>query len=461
MAKKTIEQDQSGQQSKEQKKTTPKTAAADTAQTEQNEKPQTEKDTRARIYPDNKSEAILLRYPSNGQVTAVSDLKVDKKGNQNLVEVEPTLKNQPAFYRKLDSFFIANFFKNMRSQMQDPTAMPELFLVPFKMVAQVAEQLRQLNDDPQNDLLKATAKQYRTYTQELEKIKFDQARMPKSDLAAAGFDIEKLEEDGVFKEMELGMPPKRLYPLKVQLTDKISIDCLFAIRPVMNEYREISFELQSPLATPEFEQDENLRIELTADDKKNLFNNKTLERPLRHNGEYCMAAFSRLTGRMIYVPCKDVTAPDYVYNTRLSEDNKKDFSLGHKVHLENCHYANSDNYFSCDIQYDIHSQDRKSTNMKYSRPFIPDYLLRQLDKSQIEDLQAYKVLSKQGLKDKNDNPLNRDICISRDTNSVIYVSRQSQVQTQQVKTANQVQESPEYIPDMDVPECSASRGQTM
>ena len=125
------------------------------------------------VHPDPDKETILLRYPEDGSVKAVSNLIQDNKGNQEIVTTDPTTKNQPAFYQKRDSLFIANFFKNMRAQMQDPAKMPELYIVSFDKVGAVAADLRKLHEDPKNEVLLETAKKYRTYTQNLEKIIFD------------------------------------------------------------------------------------------------------------------------------------------------------------------------------------------------------------------------------------------------------------------------------------------------
>lgn len=62
--------------------------------------------------------------------------------------------------------------------------------------------------------------------------------MPKAELAAAGFDVKQMEQDGIFKEMELGKEPQKLYPLKSKLNEQIQMDGLYAIKAVKNEYNE-------------------------------------------------------------------------------------------------------------------------------------------------------------------------------------------------------------------------------
>ena len=65
------------------------------------------------VHPDPDKETILLRYPEDGSVKAVSNLIQDNKGNQEIVTTDPTTKNQPAFYQKRDSLFIAEFRPQM------------------------------------------------------------------------------------------------------------------------------------------------------------------------------------------------------------------------------------------------------------------------------------------------------------------------------------------------------------
>lgn len=422
------------------------------------------------VHPDPDKETILLRYPEDGSVKAVSNLIQDNKGNQEIVTTDPTTKNQPAFYQKRDSLFIANFFKNMRAQMQDPAKMPELYIVSFDKVGAVAADLRKLHEDPQNEVLLETAKKYRTYTQNLEKIIFDECRMPKAELAAAGFDVKQMEQDGIFKEMELGKEPQKLYPLKSKLNEQIQMDGLYAIKAVKNEYNEIGFELQSPLAIPEFEQDATLSIELSAEDKKALAAGKTLERPIRHDGEYCVAGFNRTTNRMTFIPCREIQAPEYVFNARMSEEQQEEYKRGRKVHLDNCHYYGNDNTFSCDVQYDTHTRDYRTTGHHYQRPYVPDYLARQLDDTRMRMLLAYEPISGKGLTDRNGMPLKRDICIDRNTNGVTYVSlrrmeqEKAQAQAQSQQQAGKqaagapVQSENDMHVDNDIPEQSQSRG---
>lgn len=120
------------------------------------------------VHPDPNKETILLRYPEDGSVKAVSNLIQDNKGNQEIVTTDPTTKNQPAFYQKRDSLFIANFFKTCGPRCRI-LQMPELYIVSFDKVGAVAADLRKLHEDPKNEVLLETAKKYRTYTQNLER----------------------------------------------------------------------------------------------------------------------------------------------------------------------------------------------------------------------------------------------------------------------------------------------------
>lgn len=88
-------------------------------------------------------EAILLRYPDNGKVSAVSDLQV----NNNLlriVDVEPTQTNRASFMKKTSSNALATFFNQLWAHLQNPSLMPEIYIVPFSKVPDVASDLRKL-----------------------------------------------------------------------------------------------------------------------------------------------------------------------------------------------------------------------------------------------------------------------------------------------------------------------------
>ena len=134
------------------------------------------------VHPDLDKETVLLRDPQNGAVKVLArEAHKDKKtGKVHMPTVEPSLKNQPAFYELKDSRALADMIANFRRQSQNPTPFPEIYRVPFNLVAQVASQLLKLQVD-KNDLEGLSAqKNYRTSTQQLEKIMFDEVRMPKA-----------------------------------------------------------------------------------------------------------------------------------------------------------------------------------------------------------------------------------------------------------------------------------------
>lgn len=271
------------------------------------ENPAPEAERKMPVHPDPDHETILLRYPQNGDVKALAkETHKDKKtGHVHWSTVEPSAKNHEAFYKLLDSRALADMVANFRRQSQNPSDVPELYKVPFNMVGQVASFLFKLQVDPKDDEALAMSRKYRTSTQQLEKVIYDEVRMPKQELQAMGFDIRQMEEDGIFKEMALGKDSSRLYPLSIKAGEDITLAGMYSIRPKQHETEEgkICFEVQSPLAVPEFLLDDELKTTLNAQEKEDLRSGKTLDRVLKHDGEYCYAAFNRRTNRMIYVPC--------------------------------------------------------------------------------------------------------------------------------------------------------------
>lgn len=377
-------------------------------------------------------EAILLRYPDNGKVSAVSDLQV----NNNLpriVDVEPTQTNRASFMKKTSSNALATFFNQLWAHLQNPSLMPEIYIVPFSKVPDVASDLRKLHDDPKNDLARANTQKYRTYTQNLEKIKYDIGQMPLDQLAAMGLDIEELKKSGDLSRMERGCDTWNIYKLTSQPDSKVAMDGFYTIHPYQDKDGQIKFQLNGALAQPEFETDENLRMTLSKNDKTAIYSRRPLGRPLLHDGEYCLAGFNRNSNRMVYVPCKEVKAPYFMYNSIIPKEDQSEIANGGVIRQRDCHYNDSDNFFEGDLYFDVHERDTVMTNRVYNRPYIPEYMMRQLTPDQVKQLESYQLLDKQGLKDAGGNLLQYDVFISRQTNALTMNNYEGRYQRENVQ----------------------------
>ncbi len=408
------------------------------------------------VHPDLDKETVLLRDPQNGAVKVLArEAHKDKKtGKVHMPTVEPSLKNQPAFYELKDSRALADMIANFRRQSQNPTPFPEIYRVPFNLVAQGASQLLKLQVD-KNDLEGLSAqKNYRTSTQQLEKIMFDEVRMPKAELQAMGFDIAEMEKQGTFKEMALGKDSSKLYPLSIKTGENISLEGMYSIRPKQHETEKdkICFEVQSPLAIPEFLLDEELKTMLNAQEKEDLRSGKTLDRVLKHDGEYCYAAFNRRTNRMIYIPCKDVIVPNFIYNARVTSVQQEELKRGGRVMLEDCHYFGSDIKFRGAAQFDVHRMEFNIAKPYYSRAYIPEFIDRQLTKEMRTALMNHEEIDGRKLVGRNGERYTNNLRISPETLGLEFVQYRRPEQAQEMAQApapsEQVREEEAYhIPD--------------
>lgn len=417
------------------------------------ENPASEAERTMPVHPDPKRETILLRYPRNGDVKALSGIDRDPKtGKVHMVTTEPSVKNQSAFYEKRHSSMLADLLLNFKAQSENPSDFPELFKVPFNLVGQVASHLFKLQADPKDDEALTMARKYRTSTQQLEKVIYDEARMPKQELQAMGFDIGKMEEKGVFKEMELGKDSP-LYPLSLKTGENTTLDGVYSIRPKQNDLGEIQFEVQSPLAVPEFLTDPQLRIELNGQDRDDLRAGLTLNRPVMRDGEYCRAGFNRQTNRMIYVACKDIKIPNFLYNKRLSQTAQDEIRYRDGVMLEDCRYFNSDVSFRGIARFDVHRMEVNIAKPYYSQVYIPEFIEKQLTKEMKDALYAGGEIDGRKLTGRDGNPYRNNLHINPETNGLEFVQYRRPEQSLEqaaVQSQSPAEQAPE--PEMHIPD---------
>ena len=419
------------------------------------ENPTPEAERTMPVHPDPKKETILLRYPQNGDVKALAkETKRDEKtGKVHWVTTEPSVKNQEAFYEKKNSSMLADLILNFKAQSQNPSDFPELYKVPFNLVGQVASFLFKLQVDPKDDEALAMVRKYRTSTQQLEKVIYDEARMPKEELQAMGFDIQQMEKDGIFKAMELGKESPKLYPLSIKTGENTSLEGMYSIRAKQHETDEekLRFEVQSPLAVPEFLTDPELKIALNAQDREDLRAGLTLDRSIMHDGEYCRAGFNRQTNRMIYVPCKDVKIPNFLYNRLLTKADQDEIRYRGGVKLEDCHYFGSDISFRGIARFDVHRMEVNIAKPYYSQVYIPEFIEKQLDKEMRETLLKGGEIDGRKLKGRDGNPYRNNLHINPETNGLEFVQyrrpEQSQSQAAVQSPAEQAPEPEMHIPD--------------
>ena len=211
--------------------------------------------------------------------------------------------------------------------------------------------------------------------------------------------------------------------------------------------------MQSPLAIPEFLLDDELKTTLNAQEKEDLRSGKTLDRVLTHDGEYCYAAFNRRTNRMIYVPCKDVIVPNFIYNARLNQTQQEELKRGGRVLLENCHYfSNKDVTFRGIAQFDAHRMEFNIAKPYYSKTYIPDFIDKQLDKEMRETLLKGGEIDGRKLKGRDGRSYTNNLRIDPETNGLEFVQYRRPEQAQ-AAVQSPVEQAPE--PEMHIPDVAA------
>ena len=408
------------------------------------------------VHPDPYKETVLVRYPKDGKVEVVSDMKMEQ-GKAHLVTTQPTLKNQPAFYQRKDSHFIANFMANFKAQAADPKDVPEFFIVPFRLVAQVAEKLFRLADNPKDVEGLKTSRQYRTSQAKLNKVRFDLPEMETAlaEAKALGIDVDKMfqdPKDTTLQDLQLGKDSSNFFPLKLPYGQCSELEGNYAIRPVRDENDSVRFQYQAPLSRPEYESDERLRIELIKDEKEALYAGKTLNRLLMHNGEYCFAALNRRTNHMIYVPMKDVVVPDFIYNKRISKAQKEELSHGGRIMLEGCLYYNDDNIFKGEAQFSVREMNFIIEKPFYSKLYIPEHIRKQLTTEMFDTLMAGGEIDGRKLINKDGEPYTYNLRLDCETNSSEFIRYRSKDEQTFSQTKQQGQFSVPEQEEFPIPE---------
>lgn len=370
-------------------------------------------------YPDPKKNTIVLRYPLDGSVKVVSDLKIENN-IPKITTVDPITKNHPSFYHVTNSRFVAQVFSTLRIQAVDNKNNPELYLCPFNKVGELGAELIKLQANPKDEDALAIGKAYRTSTSSLDRIIFDKARMPIAELAAAGFDVETMEKDGAFEDLQYGKDTK-LYERNRKGGDRIQEEGVFSIQAVANEYGEISFKAVTPLAIPEFLTNAELRKQITNEDIDQLRQNRTLNHLIQHDGKWCYAGFNRNTGRMKYVDQKDVIVPDFIYNVRVKSSQQDDLARGGRAYLEGCTYSGSDNSFSGLVQFDVATMNFVISEPHYEKPYISKNILDQMTPEMHKAFLAGEELDGRKFKSKNGIQFTNNIRLNPDTNAMEFV----------------------------------------
>lgn len=428
--------------------------------------------SKAQKGPDPQKDALVMQFPKDGRIQVLSKITEKDDGTLQFITTDASLKNVPAFYVIENSRELATKMMAYNRQFKDwKTETPKYYKVPQPQVPQLAMALNGLSQDPHNEEALAIQKKFATSSFSLEKVIFDQCRLPLHLLAQAGFDIEEMKAAGTFKQLENGQFSKRLFTRKENV-DGMKIEGTYAIRAVHDEYGGISFEAMTPQNIEALKNDPLLA---TLDDRTRMetLGGKTLPFPVMHDGQLCFAGINRTLSRMMYVPCADYPAPASIYGVSADQAQRQALGRGERVLFSNCSSKDDDpdNHYEGYGQFDMNKMEYTILEKIYERPHIPKALMEQMNNQQLETIfQKDGYIDGVSIHKQNGEPLLYMIGINPATNDIQYVSypryaqasmeaQKKGVNVKEILNKTKSQQSEEHIPD--IAANNKRRGQSM
>lgn len=391
-----------------------------------------------RFIADKYAEAVLIRDAKNGRVDAVSDL-IEEKGKRRVVTVAPEAKNKPAFYQRKSSSFLANFIANYKLQKDNPYE-AEFLIVPLSIVGETVGKLFKLQEDPKDSEGLKTLRDYRAYPNNLEKIKFDAVNIPWEDLAKMGISREQLYEDKTVNELMIGKESSKQYEINLPVGENATLSGEYAIKLHLDDKDNVKVTLLSQLAKPEFEH-EKYKLLFSTDEKTSLAKGGTLNRLIKMEDDFCYVGFNKNTNRLIPIPAREVKIPDFLYGCRVNDTQAEELRMGGKVLLEKCRNYGSDNEFSCKVQYDVNQRDFVGQERNYKKPYIPEFIDKQLPKEEREKLLAGEEIDGTKIKNRDGVYYKNNLRMNLKTNNTEFVSTYRKTNNQAYQQNNQQSET--------------------
>lgn len=216
---------------------------------------------------------------------------------------------------------------------------------------------------------------------------------------------------------------------------------------------DVQVGLESALARPEFEREE-FRMMFTASDKEQMLSGKTPDRlyemPNPHTGEkeWCYVTLNPATNRFVTVPRREVPELRFFNGVRLTDAQQENLASGSRVQVEGCTMRNGDITYSGKVGFDALTREYRMTDYRYSKPYIPESLSKQLDERQLAAVKSPEGLdcSKEKARPilgRNGKPLSCIIRLNPRTNGVDYDFTNLRRQEQQAsQTKQQEQKQP-------------------
>lgn len=107
--------------------------------------------------------------------------------------------------------------------------------------------------------------------------------------------------------------------------------------------------------------------------------------PNPHTGEkeWCYVTLNPATNRFVTVPKREVPELRFFNGVRLTEAQQENLASGNRVQVEGCTMRNGDITYSGKVGFDALTREYRMTDYRYSKPYIPESLSKQLDERQL------------------------------------------------------------------------------
>lgn len=147
------------------------------------------------------------------------------------------------------------------------------------------------------------------------------------------------------------------------------------------------------------------------------------------------------TNRFVTVPRREVPELRFFNGVRLTDAQQENLASGSRVQVEGCTMRNGDITYSGKVGFDALTREYRMTDYRYSKPYIPESLSKQLDERQLAAVKSPEGLdcSKEKARPilgRNGKPLSCIIRLNPRTNGVDYDFTNLRRQEQQASQSN-------------------------
>lgn len=370
------------------------------------------------------SDIILILDKMELLIQAVS--KLDKNGKHETVPVDEKHKNS---FLKVDKYssIVENFFKNLWSQLKDPTRfgilsmkMKELDkpenkqaikdLAEGKKTDAVAEFLKkyeikpkdvakeQNNNNKKDEFMAKQAQQTAQAAPAADnnqpKYRYNEAMINWYQLKNFGISKEYLQERGLLDQMLKGYKTNQTVPITMNFGSAVlRTDARLSFQ--QSNAGPVVLGIHRIRQKPELDRPYFGHI-FSEEDKKNLLETGNMGRVVElktRSGEYApsFVSLDKMTNEVVAMKVENAFIPNEIKNVKLTEQEKSDLKEGKAVYLEGM-TANSGNEFNAHVQFNA---DRRGIEFK----FETDRLFNRqelggvkLSDKQVQDLNGGKAI---------------------------------------------------------------------